>query len=261
MTHRVRRSCLGVGSVVAVLLALTTPARAASVCGPGDHWVDACTAGTATLQVHMEFGLDTNLDQLTDVEAAFDGTMVVKWTDPHASDPVANPTHLDRMGSQILSMSLTGAGGYVAGWTFRAGVDQGLAATTGYIQESSTDPAVAENRYDMVFNIDGTPFGTLHHTGTLFFTSDITGFPQVGADYSHLGALFGTYFSLYDANDVHVLTMTDLFNTDHISVGRPNFMVTAVVPLPSASLLLMSGLAPLVIAAKSRRGRSSLQSA
>lgn len=241
-----------------LFLVLPTPVRAASVCGPGDHWVDACSAGTATLRVHMEFGLDTNLDQVTDVEAAFDGTMVVKWTDPHASDPVADPTHLDRMGSQILSMSLTGAGGYVAGWTFRAGVDQGLAATTGYIQESSSDPAVAENRYNLVFNIDGTPFGTLHHTGSLFFTSNITGFPQVGADYQHLGALFGTYFSLYDSNDVHVLTMTDLFNTDHISVGRPDFVVTAVVPLPPALLLFVSGLASLMLAARARSARSAV---
>ncbi|GEM_PF-2357153 len=246
----------GVYLVALLSLLWVVPSHAASVCGPGDHWVDTCTAGTQTLRVHMEFGLDTNLDQLTDVEAAFDGTMVVKWNNPHASDPLVDPTHLDRMGSQILSMSLTGTGGYVAGWTFRIGVDQGLPATTGYIQES-TDPAVASNRYDTVFNIDGTPFGTLHHAGTFFFSGDITSFPQVGADYKHLGAPFGTHFALLDQNGTHVLNMTDLFNTDFISVGRPYFVVTEVVPLPSAIPLFLSGLVSLVFVARNRRENRS----
>ncbi len=251
MDNNKRLSCISSGTLGALFVVVSMPALAASICGPGDHWVDTCIAGTATYQVQMQFGLDTNVDGQTDVETAFDGTMTVKWSNPFASDST-NPTHMDIMGSQILSMSLTGTGGYVDGWTIRAGIDQSLPATTGYILESA-DPAVAENRYNMVFNIDGTPFGTLHHTGTFFFTTNITGFPQVGADYKHLGGPFGTSFALYDQSDNYALTITDLFNSDHATVGRPNFVVTAIVPLPSTLQLLMSGLIPMIVAMKSRR--------
>jgi hypothetical protein len=108
----------------------------------------------------------------------------------------------------------------------------------------------------MVFNIEGTPFGTLHHAGSFFFSADITSFPQIGADYKHLGAPFGTHFALLDSNDVHVLNMTDLFDTDLVSVGRPHFVVTQVVPLPPAILLLVSGMAPLVYALGTRKRRA-----
>jgi hypothetical protein len=256
MNPRVPRLWFCIITISALSAIPASPIQAASICGPGDHWVDACAAGTQTLRVHMEFGLDTNLDQLTDVEAAFDGTVVVRRGNPAASDPDNDPLHLDRMGSQILSMALTGSGGYADGWTFRAGIDQGLAATTGYILETD-DPAVAYNRYDMVFSIDGTPFGTLHHAGSFFFSADVTAFPQVGADYKHLGAPFGTHFALRDQNDVTVLNMTDLFDTDFVSIGRPHFVITQVVPLPSTILFLMSGIAPLMLALGKRKRRPS----
>lgn len=144
----------------ALLFLLLLPAQhsnATTVCGNSDHWVDNCTAGTASLTVHMEFGLDMDLDGNTDSEAQLDGTMLVKWSNPIPSDPATAPGHNDTMGTQILSMQLTGSNAAAAGWLMTAGIDQGLAPSLGYILEEYSDPALAEIHYDMIFEISGTP--------------------------------------------------------------------------------------------------------
>lgn len=233
-------------------------AAAETVCGPGAHWVDSCVAATQTWAIRLEFGIDGNFDGVTDADAAFEGFAVVQNDAPVESNPSGDPGHLDLMSSQIINLSLAGTSANVAGWTFRAGVGQGLSATTGFIQEDGSNAALAENRYDMVFAIDGTPFGTLHHVGTFFFTDLISAFPQPGADYRHLGGPFGTSFELYDVNDALALVVTDLLQSDHIGTGRPHFVVTAVVPVPATIWLFASGLGCVTwtAARRTRRDRS-----
>jgi hypothetical protein len=159
------------------------------------------------------------------------------------------------MGTSILDMALTGVTSNVTGWTFLAGTRQGLAATNGNIQEDGSDPSLASARYDMVFQIGGTSFGTLHHDNTFFFADTITSFPQIGADYRHLGGPFGTNFKLYDGDGTHVLNMTDLLVSDHTTIGRPHFTITAIVPAPPAFWLFGTGLVALVRVASRRQRR------
>lgn len=241
--------------VVPLVMSLSSGAGAASVCGSGTHWVDVCAAGTHTVALALEFGIDWNLDGITDEDAHFQGTMVVRNGAPFESDPTGDPGHLRYISTSILDMSLTGVTSNVAGWTFLAGTRQGLAATNGSIQEDGANPSLASTRYDMVFEIGGTPFGTLHHDNTFFFADTIESFPQLGADYQHLGGPFGTNFKLYDASGTHALTMTDLLASDHASVGRPHFTITAIVPVPPAIWLFGSGLAALVTLAGRQRRR------
>jgi hypothetical protein len=194
----------------------------------------------------MKFGLTTNISGFADYEAQFEGTMTVRRSDPVASDMVNNPLHLDFIDTEILSMNLVGTSAEVNGWVFRAGVDQGLAPTTGFIQESG-DPTIATDWTNLVFVIEGTPYGTLHHNDSLFFATSIDSFPVVGAVYKHTGSPFGTNFPLYDANNNFAIKLTDLFNTDWVTVGRPQFEITSVVPIPPAIILFGSGLLGILV--------------
>lgn len=251
------------GWALATLLALGSgglastaqDASAATVCGPGDHWIDTCVPMTQTWSVHMEFGLDRDLDGVVDEEAVFDGYVVVQNDAPYESRPRADPGHLNEMTTTIQDMSLNGTSANVSGWTMRAGIAQGLAPTSGYAQEHSSDPSSAGNRFDMVFVIDGTPYGRLHHDGSFFFEAALTSFPQAGADYKHLGAPFGTSFPLYDENGTWAMSIKDLFETDHVSIGRPHFVVTAVVPIPAAIGLFGAGLALLGLVGRASQCR------
>jgi hypothetical protein len=222
-------SLLGFGSV---------QAHAAAVCGPGNHWIDSCPAGTETLPIIMRFGLSTNGDSVTDVEVQFDGTITVQRNDPVVGNPTTDPGHLNYIQTEILSMNLVGTSAYGNGWFFRAGVSEGLSPSTGFIRET-TNAAVGTNRFDLVFQIDGSPYGTLHHDGTFFFSAPIDRLPPVGTVYKHLGGPFGTDFALLDTGDNQVLRLTDLFGTDYVTQGRPEF---TIVPLPSALGLLAVGI-------------------
>lgn len=218
----------------------------ASTCGPGAHWVDTCSGETATFSIVMKFGLATKLGGFADYEAQFEGNMTVKRSDPVALDPINDPLHLNYINTEILSMYLVGTAAPVNGWILRAGADQGLAPTTGYIQESA-DANIATDLTNLAFIIDGTPYGTLHPTRTVFFSASIDRFPSLGTMYNHAGGPFGTNVPLYDANNNFVLKFTDLFNTDWITVGRPQYEITAVVPLPPAIIMFGSGLFGLLV--------------
>jgi hypothetical protein len=218
----------------------------ASICDSGVHWVDTCGGGTNTFSIVMRFGLTTNISGLADYEAQFEGTMTVSRSDPVASDVVNNPLHLDFIDTEILSMNLVGTSAEVNGWVFSAGADQGLAPTTGFIQESG-DPSIAMDWTDLIFVIEGTPYGTLHHDGSLFFAAAIDRFPSPGTAYKHTGSPFGTNFPLYDINNNFALKLTDLFGTDWITVGRPEFVITSAVPVPPAIIMFVPGLLGLLL--------------
>ncbi len=226
------------------LLFATSEAIGAAICGPGNHWVDTCTPGTYTLGIHIEFGIDTDLDNVTDFEAQFDGTMIVQRGVPQPSDPSGSPAHNDFIRTEILSMQLAGSSPETSGWTFLAGVNQGLAASTGIIKEYADFPESADHRYDMVFEITGTPYGRLHHENTTFFFEepDLLRSPEIGSSYHHFGGPFGTIFKMFDDTETNVIKITDLFNTDHATFGRPNFVITSIVPVPGALWLFISGL-------------------
>ncbi|MFA7387224.1 MAG: hypothetical protein WCZ87_06140 [Thiohalobacteraceae bacterium] len=236
---------------VAALFGVMRSASAAT-CAPAAHWVDACGAGVDSYLVTMRFGIDTDFDAFANVDVTFSGNMQIARSDPYPSNPGASPGHLDRLDTEILSMELTGSG-FAEGWTMRAGGLQGLAPTLGFVQEQTSSAALSH--FDMVFEFVGTPYGTLHHAGTLFFEASVDQFLPVGAWFRHTGSPFGTTFPLYDSSNVWVLNLEDQIVTDFVGVGRPEFQIAAaVVPVPAALGLFGAGLVALVGVARKTVG-------
>lgn len=248
------KRCPARTALLLIVLAVFSPwpVFAASTCGPGAHWIDTCSAGTETFAIVMRFGLTTNIQALADYEAQFEGTMTVRRGDPVVLDPASDPGHANYINTEILSMDLLGTSPEVSGWRFRAGIDQGLDPTTGFIRETN-DPKVALDWADLIFIIEGTPYGTLHHDGSLFFATSIDAWPPIGVSYSHTGSPFGTNFPLFDANNDFAIKLTDLFNTNWIDIGRPQYEIVSVVPLPPTVVLLVWGLLGLLIPSARKR--------
>ena len=241
--------------ITTLYLLLVASQASASTCAPGDHWIDTCNAGTETYNISMYFGLDTDSDSLANVDASFYGTATISHSDPVAIN-ILEPEHLNAIGTQIVSMNLTGsAGGYVDGWTLHMGSEEGLADSTGYIIEN-TDPLLGDSKFDTVFEIRNTHFGTLHHNSTFFFSALIGEYPSLGTKFKHVGGPFGTDFALYDATDANVINLVDLIDTDSITIGRPYFVIESVVspvPVPAAVWLFGSGLIAMIGFAKRRQ--------
>jgi hypothetical protein len=237
------RAIVSIFARVLSLYAFAGATHAAS-CGPGSDWISVCGSGSQSLRVTMNFGLDTDFNSLADVDVSFTGVMVVERSDPYASDPVNAPGTLDRIDMQIISMDLSGASPFVAGWRFRVGAGEGIDPSFGFIQGQS-DSAIALARFDSVFEIDSVQYGVLTHdlNATVFFEDLITALPEIGAKYNHTGGPFGTTIPLFDQDGIEVLRLTDLIATDFITVGRPHFTVdAAVVPIPAVAWLMVSGL-------------------
>lgn len=212
--------------------------RAASVCGPGAHWVDGCSAGSGNFAVTVGFGIDLDLDTVPEYDVMFQGRAFIVHGNPRTSDP-GNPTHLDIFPAEILSMSLAGTGGVMDGVTLLAGTDQGIAQrSSGYVLELEADPSRAWSHFNIFLELRDTPYGTLHHANDKvpWVAAEVDRYPAFGADYRHLGCCFGTFIPLYDAGETARFMITDL--TDG---GRP-YMSLTPVPLPSALYLLVSGL-------------------
>lgn len=219
----------------------------APVCGTGAHWVDTCSAGMQELNITMYFGLDTDLDALANIDVSFSGTVQIQYSDAYASSPISNPTHLDRVDTEIVSMNLSGNEAFVSGWSFHMGANQGLAETFGFVQEQA-DSSLALNHFDTVFEFRGTPFGTLSHSGTFFFETIVSELLPIGALFNHTGSPFGTTFPLSDENGNQPIFFTDQIITNFTTVGRPHFIIESVttVPVPAAFWLFISGVSALL---------------
>ena len=84
----------------------------------------------------------------------------------------------------------------------------------------------------------------MHHNGDFFFSAIVDQFPPAGSTLQHLGGPFGSNFDLLDASDNTAIKITDLFVTNHSTIGRPFFEITGVstaVPVPGSLCLLLSG--------------------
>lgn len=133
-------------------------ARATAVCGPGSHWIDTCLGDT-------DFFPITTAIVTTNIAGTFNlagPTTIVRQdaSDVSLNFPGFNGSsldgHLDVIDTEIVSLSLSGAG-YVL--TAGQGVTPGgvtLAPSLGVIVEDPLDDTMALSHFELFFEIDAT---------------------------------------------------------------------------------------------------------
>ena len=139
---------------------------ACSKCGPGVHWLDSCAAGPDSINnMSALVGLDLDLDPLcgSDTTVPVSGPVAIQRSAPlniSVNFPSIDgpPGHVgpDVIDTEIVSMTLTGGG-----MTLRAGAGSGVGglgslvqATKGVIEETTSDPALADSFFDVFFELD-----------------------------------------------------------------------------------------------------------
>ncbi len=239
---------------IGVLVFVFTPAVNAATCGPGSHWIDTCPAGIDVIPSSLiEFGVDLNFDGIAEFDVLFTGGPVtLERSDPRDDSinyPGTRPLdgHDDVIDTEIVSMSLTGQGAST-GWTLRVGEDSGVSSSHGFggsyqtlgaIAEQPCDSILAVSFFDVFFEIDDTPFGTLHNDTALRIGATIDQVvPPVGTDY-FIHWLVGPHvLELFDANDIHVANLVDL-----TTGGGGHHLIT---PVPAAAWLFGTALIGLI---------------
>ena len=222
------------GIVVAsgVILGWSSPGFAQQI-GPGPHWVDTVPYATVSFDgiVHLEIG---------GIPAQFQGPTTVQLSgaiDDSAFFPGLRPVdgHLDVVDTEVTTMNMAGTGAST-GWTLLAGTHSGLShRTLGAMAESTTDSAVAQSFFDVFFEIEGTPWGTLHNDTPLYIDGLTYQLPPIGSVYTVENAPI----ALYDSNE----------NLAPVSITAGDKII---VPEPSTLLLVVGALGFLGLF---RRGR------
>ena len=196
----------------AVLALAASPSAKAA--GPGDHWIDTLPAGVDIMPAEAHLGIDTDLNGVPDFNVLLTGPMQQNRSDPK-DDSLTYPGtraldgHLDVIDTELVSMSLTGGG-----WTLRAGTGQGLAtASYGNIAEQPGDAAWGDAFFDVFFEIDGTPSGTIHNKAALRIEAEVDRMPYAAI----FDLVLAQPLPLYDTNDEHVANLTN-----DLKAGRLN---------------------------------------
>jgi len=123
-------------------------------CGPGAHWIDTCPAGTDNMT-------NTTADMRIEIPCGNSPGTAVTTSGPTVVNRDAGQSAVSphSINTEIVSMVLKGDG-----ITVRAGTDEGVTLQSlGKITEQGSDPTKADSYFDIYFEIDGTPFGTLHN--------------------------------------------------------------------------------------------------
>jgi hypothetical protein len=124
-----------------------------SMCGPGPHFIDTCAGGDDALPSGALVGIDMDLDCMPETSLIMHGPVKVHRGNPYAGPPPNDPTHLNTIDTEIVSMNLSSGGVIlIAG----AGLGQGavLAASLGQMTELATNPALADSFFDVFFEVD-----------------------------------------------------------------------------------------------------------
>ncbi len=220
--------------VVAVLLSTVLfgiPSVSNAQCGPGDHWVDTCKPGvggatdslpTTKATVGIDFDFDGNADMIVTLL----GPATIYRADSkdvisgHSMLPNVGTvdSHDDVIETEIISMNLTGSG-----FTLRAGDGTGNNSddggsprslySPGAIDElpsvinppppnsdSTVNPALAHSFFYVFFELDGTPWGTLHNNNPAVLEQIIDRVPPLYATYVHDFSITNP-IGLYDETD------------------------------------------------------------
>ena len=182
-------------------------ATPASFCGPGPHWVDTCSANSATFSTYAILGVDITLDGVPDFNVTVAGPTTVAWSNPSAH----------QLQTELVSMSLSGSG-----FTLTAGdgignlVSDGPLYSPGSVIEQVGNTALADSFFDVFFQLDGTPYGPLHNNTALRVQTVIDQIVPYGADFH-----FGGSVPLYDQSNVERVRIGPV---DHFVVPEPGVL-------------------------------------
>jgi hypothetical protein len=195
-------------------------------CPPGPHWVDNCGPGEDRLKSGALVGIDKNLDCVTDTALVMAGPVnVVK--SPPLDDSLQYPGtravdgHLDVIDTEIVSMTLTGAGA-----TLIAGVGRGqaaaLEASYGVIAEQLANNSVADSYFDVFFEIDlyGNGTGFVYNHKPHRMSAAITCVPPK-QPYQTPNCLPLYSRPRGDPNAVHIANLVNSTHEPFVECGKP----------------------------------------
>ena len=185
---------IGVLAVVLVLAAASSVrAGHGPICGPGDHWIDTCPAFSISNETVSTVAIDFDFDGVADVSLDLIGEADHVSAAPDNTD-AGDLAHLNHIDIEITSFVETAGA-----------ITLTLVNTApGQITEQSGDPALADIFFDVFFEIEGTPFGTLHNTQALRVEAVIDQIPPFNVDMVGVNVPL----ALYDGNGVLVAQMT-----------------------------------------------------
>lgn len=224
-----KKLCLAAATLVAAFSIQS--ASAASICGPGAHWVDSCIGGTDNFVITGAFGLD--FTGLGFFNITIDGLGTVSRSDPVDTADALDPGHLNQINTEItsataLTNNLPGAGVLTA----RFGTGAGVATPTFGVITETSDAGIATSYFDFFLEVDSA-LGTFHNPGALRFTADISEWlPGQSILYRYDAANS-------DPTIVNSIGQQVAFFDD---LGGAAFMTLTAVPVPPAVILFGSGL-------------------
>jgi hypothetical protein len=205
-------------SLWTILLITIGSAQANTICTDAD-FVNTCGNGTIETAVLRDSRLliSFNFEHVGGGDADFDGLgrAIIERTD-HVNGGLYNGS---------VNTEITDYVAYIGGAIseFRLGVDRGVAATTGAIQQ--TGAGTADSSFNMFFEANSV-FGTLHNNDALFLEAEISQIPGFGTVYSFDGSI-------------------DVYDDSNIVQGKLSRFRMVVTPIPAAVWLFGSALAGL----------------
>ncbi len=215
---------------LALLAGLAAPASYAAVCGPGPHWVDSCASGTDVMPYTIAtLYVDIDLDNAFDLTLTMTGPTSVWRGAPFDTPDPLDPGHVNRIDTEMVSMNLVGGGmTLVAGDGVGNGTADGPKFSPGTIQEMN-NPNLADSFFDIFFELQTTPWGTLHNNQAAQVHAVIDRVPPAGGTVYDLVPGVG----LYDSGNVLRARLVDG------PAGAPSHHV---IPEPASLALLGLGL-------------------
>lgn len=228
------------GLIFILLLAVSRPASAAPICGPGAHWVDTCGSGTDSFNARLTVAIDdAPYDNIPNAVFSFFGPVTIFRGNPVDTPDPLDPGHLNHIDTELVSMTLTGGG-----FTLIAGdgtgnlSNDGPLFSGGGITEQPGNPFWADSFFDIFVEVQGCENCPLHNRDPIHMTGtmDTTLPVSYNVDFS------GPPVTMFGQN------------------GEDSRVISAqltAVPEPSTLLLLASGLAVLVGFARERTKSTS----